>query len=148
MKTTRLSFSGLVEEKEAVSEFRQRLKKWRRVPARRERLGEMVRRATRFGREVVARRERVREASDVGRAGKREKARRLSVVVEAVSDRERGVMTSTLGAAFQFPKVWSVARRIGCCPPGKPNQTPEPTTPSVTPRADARVAPAAVVAHL
>jgi hypothetical protein len=28
------------------------------------------------------------------------------------------------------------------------NQTPEPTPPSVTPRADARVAPAGVVAHL
>jgi len=30
----------------------------------------------------------------------------------------------------------------------KPNQPPEPTTTAVTPRADARVAPAAVVAHL
>jgi hypothetical protein len=30
----------------------------------------------------------------------------------------------------------------------EPNQTPEPTPPSVTPRADARVAPAGVVAHL
>jgi hypothetical protein len=30
----------------------------------------------------------------------------------------------------------------------EPNQTPEPTPTSVTPRADARVAPAAVVAHL
>jgi len=30
----------------------------------------------------------------------------------------------------------------------KPNQTPEPTPTAVTPRADARVAPAAVVAHL
>ena len=30
----------------------------------------------------------------------------------------------------------------------KPNKAPEPTPPSVTPRADARVAPAGVVAHL
>jgi hypothetical protein len=30
----------------------------------------------------------------------------------------------------------------------KPNKAPEPTSPSVTPRADARVAPAAAVAHL
>jgi hypothetical protein len=30
----------------------------------------------------------------------------------------------------------------------RPNQTPEPTTTLVTPRADARVAPSAVVAHL
>ena len=30
----------------------------------------------------------------------------------------------------------------------KPNQTPEPTPTAVTPRADARVAPSAVVAHL
>ena len=30
----------------------------------------------------------------------------------------------------------------------RPNQAPEPTRTAVTPRADARVAPAAVVAHL
>jgi hypothetical protein len=30
----------------------------------------------------------------------------------------------------------------------RPNQALEPTTPAVTPRADARVAPAVVVAHL
>ena len=30
----------------------------------------------------------------------------------------------------------------------EPNQAPEPTTTAVTPRADARVAPAAVAAHL
>ena len=33
-------------------------------------------------------------------------------------------------------------------PSKKPNQSPEPTTTAVTPRADARVAPAAVAAHL
>jgi len=48
----------------------------------------------------------------------------------------------------------SVSRRTatssGCGRPKteKPNQAPEPTPTSVTPRADARVAPAAVVAHL
>jgi len=30
----------------------------------------------------------------------------------------------------------------------EPNQAPEPTTTAVTPRADARVAPVAVAAHL
>jgi hypothetical protein len=39
-------------------------------------------------------------------------------------------------------------RQLMSCTPHFPNQPLEPTTTAVTPRADARVAPSAVVAHL
>jgi hypothetical protein len=40
------------------------------------------------------------------------------------------------------------SHRSPCPPPHQPNKTPEPTPMSVTDRADARSAPATVVAHL
>ena len=45
-------------------------------------------------------------------------------------------------------KIYSRPDRMKNCVPNRSNKALEPTPTAVTPRADARVAPAAVVAHL
>ncbi len=51
-------------------------------------------------------------------------------------------------AAEDFPVSQKAFGPVFPIPYNQPNKAPEPTITSVTPRADARVAPAALVAHL
>ncbi len=119
-----------------MRELRQRLEKLSPVPAKRERLGDASSRAKRLARK-----------GEAWRGSSRRASRRGLVVGVAPSCRGCGDMTSTFGVAFQSARVTDAAGRIGNCPP-LPNQTPEPTSLSVTDRAFARSAPASAVAHL
>ena len=119
-----------------MSEIRQRLKKWREVPTKHERLGEFARRAERPARQVGAWRGFARRVS-----------RRCTVGDMAPSCRERDGMTSTFRVAFGLASVADAARRIGFSSQ-RPNQTPEPTPTAGTSAAEQPLVPAAVVAHL
>ena len=75
--------------------------------------------------------------------------------IDALLSDTRDVVVGPGGCVFQHMKVADVILALKKDPDflgdgafKRPNQSPEPTSPSVTSRADARLAPAGAVAHL
>ena len=124
-------FSILRVTKAAMSEVRKPEKVWRGAAQEAARV--LRKRSTRYDEAFSRSRQRALRCREVdGEMG---------------GQREPGVVTWIGADVAWLGKREKVALRMKPTPP-EPNQSLEPTTTSVTPRAEPRVAPDAVVAHL